>query len=255
MVREFRLNNFVIGSLGEAYPNILDTVMRRGYRVESRIGGAMNLQNVTIVLTDPSRSLVVRKGMSIDFAVEETAQSLAGIYDHARLAAVNKRAAELITLDTAYGPRVATQLPLVEAELRANPNSRRAVVYVGRHDDLYLSGNANRAFEMPCTMTWQFDLSQGELDMTVNMRSNDAVWGLSYDIPMFTTFQRAMAYALDVPVGTYWHQAGSFHIYERHFDLVPTLMPNPDDVFGDPVQWFASSMLETRENVLQYLRG
>lgn len=213
------LNDFVITSLGESYPGIIEQTLRKGYPVESRAGLTRNLKNVRIALLNPDRCLVSRKGMSDAFALEEATQILAGAFDRDRLAKIAPRAAEMITAATAYGPRVAAQLLAVERELAENPNSRRAVVYIGRPDDLVRADDDSRAREMPCTMTWQFDLTDGCLDMTASMRSNDAVWGLSYDVPSFTSVQRAMARALAVPIGTYWHLAGSFHVYKRHFKL------------------------------------
>jgi thymidylate synthase len=134
---------------------------------------------------------------------------------------------------------------MVEAELRASPSSRRGTVYVGRHDDLVRADDDDRAREMPCTKTWQFDLTDGHLDMTAEMRSNDLVWGLSYDIPCFTAVQRAMAHALGVPVGTYWHKANSLHVYEKHYQLETA--PNSDDRFDRVEQLFGASMPETRD--------
>ena len=97
---------------------------------------------------------------------------------------------------------------------------------------------------------WQFDLTEGSLDMTVNMRSNDAVWGLSYDVPSFTAVQRAMALSLGVPLGTYFHQAGSFHVYERHYNVQTE--PRPGDFFHLP--FLGRSMQETYENAVEILR-
>lgn len=246
-----RVKDFVIGSLGESYPGIVEDVLRFGYEVDSRAGMTRNLKNVQIILLNPIRSLVSRKGMSDAFAREEATQLLAGAFDRQRLAAIAPRAAEMITAATAYGPRVSAQLLGVERELRENPNSRRAVVYVGRHDDLYHSGDESRAREMPCTLTWQFDLTEGALDMTVNMRSNDAVWGLSYDIPSFTAVQRAMAVSLGVPLGTYFHQAGSFHVYERHYGIETDVRMDDEFVLGFNL---GRSMAETMETATAVLK-
>jgi thymidylate synthase len=241
---KFRLNDFVITSLGEAYPQLHQQVMRHGYRVDSRLGPSMNLKNVTIALLDPARTIVKRKGMSVRFAAEEATQILAGVYDHDRLAAVNKNAAKLITPKTAYGPRIWPQLNRVEQELRDSAATRRATVYIGRHDDLDRSDDVDRAAEMPCTKTWQFDLTEGRLDMTAEMRSNDLVWGLSYDIPCFTAVQRAMARALGVEVGVYWHKANSLHVYEKHYQLETE--PLSDDGFLNLDTLFRPTMMETK---------
>jgi thymidylate synthase len=147
----------------------------------------------------------------------EIAMLLAGVYDGELLRAITPKAAELTTPLTAYGPRVRHQLPLIVQELQDDPQSRRAVVYVGSGKDLARIGK-DTANEMPCTMTWQF-LVRSELHMIVNMRSWDACWGLAYDVPCFVAVQMAVAHALGVPLGPYHHHAGSFHLYERHWDV------------------------------------
>jgi thymidylate synthase len=51
------------------------------------------------------------------------------------------------------------------------------------------------------------------------MRSNDVIFGLTYDLPWFVRLQRLAAEAVGLPVGAYSHQASSLHIYERHFEM------------------------------------
>lgn len=215
--------NLQYSSLGVGYPNLIDTVLSRGDLVPSRIGNTREVLNLGLCLADPRGSLVGRKGMSDDFAYEEIRQLVAGVYDGPALAAITPRAAELITQATAYGPRVAGQLKLIEQELRESPGSRRAVVYVGRDTDLLGTTvpllSEKMGGEMPCTCVWQFHLRGFLLHMSVYMRSWDLVWGLSYDVPSFTAIQRLLAQVLDVGVGSYIHFAGSAHIYEQHWNL------------------------------------
>jgi hypothetical protein len=62
-------------------------------------------------------------------------------------------------------------------------------------------------------------VSLPSLHMIVNMRSWDAVWGLTYDVPCFVAVQMAVAKVLGVGLGSYRHHAGSFHLYERHWSI------------------------------------
>jgi thymidylate synthase len=48
------------------------------------------------------------------------------------------------------------------------------------------------------------------------MRSNDVWLGLPYDVFAFTTIQRLIAEQLKLDLGTYYHQAGSEHLYNRN---------------------------------------
>jgi len=208
---------FSTSHLGLDYPHLLDD-LRRSPIVGSRGGRTREVIDFSLVLSDPARCIVNRDSFSRRFMDAEIALLLAGTYDGDLLAAITPKAAELTTPLTAYGPRVRHQLPLIVDELRAHPESRRAVVYVGRHDDLGAVGAAT-AGEMPCTMTWQFLIRGDRLHMIVGMRSWDAVWGLSYDVPCFAAVQMAVAKAVGVSVGTYRHHAGSFHLYERHWNI------------------------------------
>lgn len=211
-------DHVVIHRLDKEYPDLINYVVTNGETVESRIGATAEVLDLRLHLIAPQFCLVGRKGMSDHFAYEEITQLLAGVHVNERLAAIVPRAAELTTPATAYGPRTWEQVEAVCHELEDSPNSRRAVVYIGRPDDLVHADDADRAAEMPCTMTWQFHL-RSELHMNVAMRSWDLVWGLSYDIPSFVAVQHAVADHLGVGVGDYVHTAGSAHVYDRHWEL------------------------------------
>ena len=70
------------------------------------------------------------------------------------------------------------------------------------------------------------------------MRSNDAVWGLPYDVFLFTFIQELLSVRLGVQLGTYFHFATSLHIYERHFELAREVLksPRPLDFSMSPIR-------------------
>jgi thymidylate synthase len=139
----------------------------------------------------------------------------------------------------AYGPRVAGDIGNVVELLKADPDSRQAVLTIfdsdrdlGRTDQL----------DLPCTVAIQFLLRRGLLDMLVTMRSNDSWLGLPYDLGQFTMLQAAIAQALGASVGTYTHVAGSMHLYERDLAKAQKTThaePAPADVF--PWPWYGGS--------------
>lgn len=235
--------SIILDDLGRGYPELLDTLGRHGDLLNSRVGATRELVGFTLMLNDPRRCVVDRDGFSHDFMHLEIAMLLAGLYDRELTERTSPVAAGLITPLTAYGPRTKYQLREALRELRRDPTSRRAVVYVGRPDDLSKAGHPGRAGEMPCTMTWQFFLRAGHLHMIVNMRSWDAVWGLSYDVPCFVSVQIAMATALKSPIGEYLHHAGSFHLYERHWGV--HARENDEEL---ELPWIASEWDETVAN-------
>lgn len=69
-------------------------------------------------------------------------------------------------------------------------------------------------------MTPEGESSIKVLDSTVFMRSNDLIYGFSYDVPWFTYLQRKLADDININEGEYNHFACSMHVYEPHFDII-----------------------------------
>jgi len=110
-------------------------------------------------------------------------------------------------------------------------------------------------------------IRDGKLDMHVNMRSNDILWGLCLDVPAFCFAQEIMAYWLGLPVGRYFHHAASLHYYkefeEQLFDYVKgdnyennETLPKWDVSFArtrDALSWFWKQEKLIRKNQLYNL--
>lgn len=227
--------------LGNDYPALLAHVKKNGDVVSSRLGEAREILNMRLQLWEPAYCLVGRDHASRAFIDEEIIQLLAGSYDYTRLYAIVPKAAELITAATAYGPRTWKQLRVVSHELEI-PDTRRAVVYVGDRNDLLMKDDPSTAAEMPCTMTWQFNLRDGKLHMAVAMRSWDLVWGLTSDVPSFVAVQMMLADHLDVRLGSYTHTAGSAHVYAYHYDV--EAWPTNEKL---EIPWLKGSVAKTQE--------
>lgn len=105
-----------------------------------------------------------------------------------------------------------TQFQFVIDTLKADLYSRQAVISLRSAD------NTNNPKDNMCTLSIQFLYRNGLLHMIVNMRSNDIVYGLTYDAPFFALLQLLVAQELGVNTGYYQHIAGSFHIYEKHYE-------------------------------------
>ncbi|RUT76884.1 thymidylate synthase [Marinobacter sp. NP-6] len=124
-----------------------------------------------------------------------------------------------ITVRSGYGERMFNhsgsidQVQNVINLLESRPSSRRAVIQLFDASDLTAPYKS-----IPCTCTLQFLIRGGELNLLVNMRSNDAFWGLPHDVFAFTMLQEIVARSIGVDVGVYQHCAGSLHLYENKFD-------------------------------------
>ena len=82
-----------------------------------------------------------------------------------------------------------------------------------------------------CTLNGVFQIRDNKLNFTVDMRSNDVFFGLTFDYPFFTILQQQMHTLLkkvypDLELGTYTHIAHSLHMYERDFDKVEKMLEN-----------------------------
>ena len=145
-----------------------------------------------------------------------------------------------------YGPRLfdwngINQFENMSDLLRANPDSRRAVIQLFSASDIVEPHK-----DVPCTSTLQFMKRDDQLHLVTCMRSNDIYLGLPHDIFCFTMLQEIMARHLEVEPGTYKHMVGSLHIYSRDVPKMerflregwqstsPLMSPMPD---GDP--WVA----------------
>jgi len=74
--------------------------------------------------------------------------------------------------------------------------------------------------DLVCTISQQFIMRNEKLDSIVLMRSNDLIYGLTYDIIWFCGLLENLCDILDIEVGRYHHYAASLHVYERHFDML-----------------------------------
>jgi thymidylate synthase len=131
--------------------------------------------------------------------------------------------------------------------LFANPNEHGFMQYEWAVNSLLKDKDSRQAvlhFNLPshqrdgnkdfvCTMYGIFQIRENKLNFTVSMRSNDVILGLPTDIAFFVTLQSQMLFHLvthggeefrELELGTYTHIANSFHLYERHFDLVDRMI-------------------------------
>ena len=111
------------------------------------------------------------------------------------------------------------QWQFVKGELTVDKDSRRCTIVI--HQPYHKRKNLD---DLPCTQYMQFFIRNNKLHMGVSMRSNDVVFGFSNDVFTFTLFQQLMLnelreYNPTLELGSYFHHAGSMHIYQRHYNM------------------------------------
>jgi thymidylate synthase len=86
----------------------------------------------------------------------------------------------------------------------------------------------NGRYDMICTFATQHLIRDEELHYIVNMRSNDAIYGFKNDFAWHHYVANQMKNELGcTKVHIHWN-AGSFHVYDRHFKLLDSLLEIPE---------------------------
>lgn len=111
------------------------------------------------------------------------------------------------------------QFHRVENELRANPESRRAVMIYTR-PTMWEDYNRDGMSDFMCTNAVQYMIRDNKLEAHVQMRSNDVVFGYKNDYAWQLHVLMLLAGKLEVLPGDIYWNVGSLHVYERHFHLI-----------------------------------
>lgn len=131
-----------------------------------------------------------------------------------------------------YGVPFVEQLSYAVGCLRRDPASRQSVIRIWRDRP------PSETRDVPCTLSWQYLIRDGALDMVATMRSSDAITGWPYDVFVFSMTAAAVAIELrstrtigpdhnetssafpDLRLGNLYLTAGSQHYYLKDEDVV-----------------------------------
>lgn len=203
------------------------------------IDGAYNLLDV------PSR------GLNYRFAVAEWIWMSFGRSDVDSIARYNSIMRQFSddgrTLTGAYGPHINAQRFRVIEKLRADHETRQAVIEIPRPH--------GATKDEPCTLSLQFLLRHNHLNLIVTMRSSDAWLGIPYDLFTFGQFLNVFAGELGVNRGFISMRMGSSHLYERDFDAARRVLrtDEPRDTLrlpqlpGRPPYWLEHVLMGISE--------
>lgn len=132
------------------------------------------------------------------------------------------------TVNSNYGNLLfPEQLRLAKDEIINDINTRRGVAFISKPEF-----QLNDARDFVCSMYLNFFVRENTLHMALKIRSNDIIYGLTYDAPFFSFVLQHMYMWLrdekypDLKLGTYFHFADNIHYYERHFDMVDRILGN-----------------------------
>jgi len=204
-------------NLTQAYPKILDELLRDGDTVTPRRQETVEIRDFMFRLTQARQNLLWSPARKLNpaYSVAEWLWIASGLNTASSIVTFNRNL-QVFSDDTqrfagAYGPMVTDQWMYAKQCLENDPHTRQAIISIWRP-------RPGPSKDIPCTMTFQFFRRHGHLCMSVNMRSNDAWLGLPYDVFTFTQLQMMMAAELNLPVGDYTHHVGSMHLYGTHYE-------------------------------------
>lgn len=198
----------------------------------------------SIEITDPRNRIVNRgkvKPWSLAFAIGEFLWYMRGdnsLHTMSYYApSIAQFSDDLQTLNSAYGYRIfghhmaipINQWKYVKDTLNSDSASRQAIIHIRVPSD-----STYKSKDHPCTLSLQFLIRNNKLNLVTTMRSNDVMIGSSYDMFSFTMIQELMAYELSVELGSYYHQVGSWHLYERDFNAAKEFIKNEAQVYAMP---------------------
>lgn len=128
------------------------------------------------------------------------------------------------------------QLDYVTGCLTVDPASRRAVISILGSQHLYAENK-----DVPCTVFMAFKIRDKKLTCSVTMRSTDAIFGLTNDIPFFSVVQEMVfSYLREDPrclveeMGNLTLFTNSLHVYERHFSMLETIVAEESAIVNCP---------------------
>jgi thymidylate synthase len=107
------------------------------------------------------------------------------------------------------------QLTKAIAELRQNPNSRRAIVVHYDIEELH-----RYQYDTPCNVVLNFYITEGELNLTVFARSIDLWYGFGNDQYTFAKLMEMVAKELECGIGSMHWFITNLHVYDNFLNKI-----------------------------------
>lgn len=251
-------NQVIDDNFNDLFLGALDCINENGVWTKPRGMECKELIAAQLVLTNPKNCLPTLKDRRLNYAylIIEKFMYLTQICDPKILIAYNNKMADFLNLDKgdfdgAYGPRIAENQQLLYCynELKNDPDSRRAVVTIHNAKD------CQETKDSACTLNWHFMIRDGKLDMIVDMRSNDILWGTCLDIPAFCFIQEVMAKWLNIPIGKYVHNTSSLHYYKTTQKHLDEILGGLMELNGKENPDWTISFEDTPEALVEFWKG
>jgi thymidylate synthase len=215
-------------SANELFVKIAREMIKNGHENDPRGLKTLEISDAWLILTDPKNSTVTLLSRDINYRYlqgEMLWYKSGSLFmkDIVKFSEFWRHLADPNgTVNSNYGFIVnvekwngISQFGWCVKKLLADINTRQAIINYNMPRYKY-EGNK----DFVCTISQQFLFRKGKLDCITLMRSNDLIYGLTYDLLWFTELQIKLAEILNVPLGLYNHYDASLHVYERHFEMI-----------------------------------
>lgn len=219
--------------------SLTDLMQSPEYSVSPRGFKINEIMNAVHIVEDPSLCLYknAKRGSQLKYIAAETVYYFSGRRD---LNFIKKYAPfweqianEDLTVNSAYGNLIfteenrfgMTQWMWAFQSLVKDRDTRQAIILFNKPEYQY-PGNK----DVICTLNGIFNIRDNKLNFTIQMRSNDAILGTPTDFAFFCLLQMQMLKLLQeaaypkLELGTFTHIANSYHVYEKHFDLINDML-------------------------------
>lgn len=215
--------------------------------------------NGTYTVDMPSFIDLSDRRVNVEFMFAEAAWIISGSNRLEDLTPYMKRYADYsddgVFLRGAYGPKVVDQLGYVVDSIEKDQDTRQAVLTIWRE-------RPGEAKDIPCTVAMQFLLRDNKLNLVTTMRSQDIVLGFTYDVFTFSMVAKSVQLLLrergiDVEMGKLFVNAGSMHIYERHYEQAEEWLESQevDESIARLVEKYIGSVATYSELITSLKRG
>lgn len=229
------------------YAKICEVLMEDGQEAAPRGLKTKELHPTTAHIYKPRNRIMTCHGrvLNLPFALVEAIQILTGQNDAQALLFYNSQIINIqgdtpdaTRFNAAYGERlrhfaalkhgdldeyhVVDQLQHVIETLAEDRDSRQASIVLSHPaDDNYTVETKDRACNVYCHAM----IRDGKLDWMQIIRSNDAVWGIPYNLVQWCHVMEYVAASLAVPMGNLFIVQDSFHVYEPKYDECRAVQP------------------------------
>ncbi len=158
------------------------------------------------------------------------------------------------TTNSAYGHLLFKENPCewnwAHNSLINDKDSRQAIIHFNKPQHM-VEGTK----DFPCTLVGVFQIRENKLNFTINMRSQDMIKGLTFDLPFFTVLQQCMLNLLinkyeNLSIGKFTLFVNSLHIYISDNSIVTNILKSP--IYEDSLPILHNSLIDKNGNFCPY---